>query len=350
MFLDVKPAPCADVPGRLMKMIQDILNYSIRSFVREPEFEELLDQEDKEFPSLLKRKAVHEAIEKLFRLDYLERTRLCDLFEHDRSFERYLDDDTYQLREASGQDIAVLNELCNAIYDAANGGMPAKSGITFDGNLLKKQFAEVNGKLGRVCPVCVRELVFAAGEGETDHYFPRRQYPVLALHPYNLLPICSDCNSTRIKHMKSPLARQDRGPGELRKIFLPYLRPAKPEVEFAVSEDIERKIVMHPALGTGPYTQTRIDNLERLYRLGERWSVVLQNVYDDIREELAEQSGGDDTEEEWMQKLRTILRSNAESTRGRTEFVKGIYCQWLDTKTDQELMELFAECELAVSS
>lgn len=350
MFLEVKPAPCAEVPGRLLRMVRDILNYSIRSFVRNPEFEELVEEEDEELRCLLKRKSVHEAINRLFRLDYLERTRLCDIFEHDSCFEAHLNDDDYRLWEPDAQGNLILNELCNAIYDAANDGMPKKSGITYNGNLLKKQFAEANGKLGRVCPVCVRELIFSAGEGETDHYFPKGQYPVLTLHPYNLLPICSDCNGTRIKHMKSPLAEEDRGPGELQKIFLPYLRPARPEVEFKVSEDVERKIVMYPAPGTGPYTQTRIDNLERLYRLGERWSVILQNVYDDIREELAEQSGGDDTKEEWLEKLRTILRSNAESTRGRTEFVKGIYCQWLDTKTDEELMELFTECELAVSS
>lgn len=344
MFLEVKQTSCAEVPERLMSMLQAVLEYSIRSFVQDPEFEELFHVVEKKLHYLLKSSKVHTAIEKLFQLPYLERTKLCDIFEHDSCFPQYMDDAAYQLKEDANQEEPVLKELCNAVYEAASAGAgkTSEDRLNLDLKLYKSRFSKENGALGRVCPVCVRELLFSMGEGELDHYFPRKKYPVLALHPYNLLPVCADCNSARIKHMKSPLDAQDRGPGELQNIFLPYLRPARPEVVFEVSEDAHRNIVMRPREGSSPYTQRRIENMERLYNLGPRWSLVLQNVYDDIKEELSERRDERDTPEVRIRKLREILKANEESTRGRTEFVKGVYCGWLNGKTDEELANLFA--------
>ena len=108
-----------------------------------------------------------------------------------------------------------------------------------------------------------KRTLFDDREGEADHYFPRKKYPALTLHPYNILPVCSDCNGASVKHEKVRSPMRTGVPGELRYVFLPYLRAAKPEVEFEVSDDESRRIVMHPAAGTGPYTQRRIENMER---------------------------------------------------------------------------------------
>ncbi|HJB45716.1 MAG TPA: hypothetical protein H9713_03255 [Candidatus Mediterraneibacter surreyensis] len=341
MFLEVKQAPCAEVPGRLMKMIQTILDYSIQSLVQEPDFEELSESVEEDFRYLFGRAAVHSAIEELFELPYIERTVLCEAFENDSEFKDHINDASYSFRRIPENENKVLSNLCNALYDEVRSGLPAGNKTEFNVRLLQTQFAQTNGALGRVCPVCVRELVFPLGEGEVDHYFPRKKYPALALHPYNLLPICSDCNGVRMKHMKSPFEASDRGPGELRNVYLPYLRAARPEIEFKVSGDESRRILMRPVPGADGYAGRRIENMERLYHLGERWSEILQFVCDDVMAELAEQRRDTDTREEWIEKLRGILRSNAQSTRDRIEFVKGIYCGWLNEKTDQELENIF---------
>lgn len=344
MFLEVKRASCSDVLDRLMKMIRTILEYSIRTLVQEPDFDELSGEFEEEFQYLLKRKPVKRAVEALFELTYLERVDVCDGFENDAAFEEYIDDDSYQFRELTERERKVLSGLCNEIYKAVRRGLPPgdSAHTQFSVGMLKKQFVEENDNFGKVCPVCIRELLFDDREGEADHYFPRKKYPALTLHPYNILPVCSDCNGASVKHEKSPLADEDRGPGELRYVFLPYLRAAKPEVEFEVSDDESRRIVMHPAAGTGPYTQRRIENMERLYSLGERWGKVLQHTCDDIRSELAEKCGPSDSDEERLTKLRKLLEANRESTKGRSEFVKGVYCGWLLKQTDEMLLGVFS--------
>lgn len=56
MFLAVKRAPCSEVLGKLTKMIQTILEYSVQTLVRELDFTELSGLVDPGFRSLLKKR------------------------------------------------------------------------------------------------------------------------------------------------------------------------------------------------------------------------------------------------------------------------------------------------------
>ena len=54
-----------------------------------------------------------------------------------------------------------------------------------------------------VCPYCNRQYVFTVipSKGRVrpqfDHYFPKKDYPYLALSLYNLIPSCSICNMAK---------------------------------------------------------------------------------------------------------------------------------------------------------
>lgn len=346
MFLPVERAGCSSVLVRIMNMVQTILDYSVKTLVQELDFSELKELIDEDLRMLLERKKIRTDVEALFELSYMERVEADSCFSNDREFEKHIDDDRYRLhlRAAAdgerGKPLEVLNRLCNDLYDTVKGGLPEHA-ESFSTLMLQREYEEVNGEKGTVCPVCVKENIFSAGEGEVDHYFPRRRYPTLALHPYNLLPVCCDCNGVRLKHTKNPLSDSDLGPGELRTVFLPYLRFGKSEIEFSVSEDVSRTIVMKPAPGRDENTEKRIANMERLYELGTRWSSVLSHVYEDIRAELnrAGMQGG--SREEKLAFLRRTMKANADSTKDRKDFVKGIYCAWLYEKSDRELEEMF---------
>lgn len=215
-------------------------------------------------------------------------------------------------------------------------GFPSGSAAPkFSGRLLRQQYAAANRLQGRVCPVCVKEILFTRGEGENDHYFPRSKFPTLTLHPYNLLPTCSDCNGSSFKHEKVPFAKPDAGPGELQTVFLPYLRPAKPEVTLSVGENCN--IVMTPSPGTGKYTAQRIENMDRLYHLEDRWSGILSNVCDDIESEWKNICAQHGTTAGRLTALRELLKNNASSTKDRRDFIKGVYCEWLLSKSDSAL-------------
>lgn len=50
----------------------------------------------------------------------------------------------------------------------------------------------------RTCPYCNRSYIFTVRSGgvrpQYDHFFPRADYPYLAVSMYNLIPCCSVCN------------------------------------------------------------------------------------------------------------------------------------------------------------
>ena len=55
----------------------------------------------------------------------------------------------------------------------------------------------------KTCPYCNRSYTVTIGNGKNrivrpdfDHFFPQRQYPLLSLSFYNLVPSCSTCNRT----------------------------------------------------------------------------------------------------------------------------------------------------------
>ena len=49
---------------------------------------------------------------------------------------------------------------------------------------------------------------------DTDHYFTKKYYPLLAVRPYNLMPLCHLCNSA-VKREEDPL---DGGKGRRRSL------------------------------------------------------------------------------------------------------------------------------------
>lgn len=341
MFLPVKRPACAVELERLTEMVHTILADAASCLMPgEADIPALEASVPPELRSLLRQKKVCEAVQALYRLPYLDRLRVWEAFQNDIAFHRYIGDGNYQLSklsklpEAGGK---ALKTLCIQLYELAAAGKAEKSG-GFSSRLLRAQFKTANGPFGRVCPVCIRENLFDAREGEGDHYFPKFSHPVLALHPDNLIPVCDSCNSPALKGTKDPLDARDAGAGELRTVFLPYLRAARDEVELDVDENCG--IVMRPGPGGDRWTARRIENMDRLYRLCERWSAVLESVQNDVSEDARQQCAGCVSRQERLDTLRRILSGAVSSTRTRTDFIKGVYCAWLLKKSDRELEEM----------
>lgn len=339
MFLEIKKAECTELLDELMRMVETILDYSVATLFQTLDERELAKLIREDFRYLLKQKKVRGAMEALFALPYHKRLALCGAFTNDREFQAHISDGEYKLCSLRKDEAEVLRALCESLYAQAGAGFP-KEKERFSTRLLNRQFVSANGTLGNVCPVCVRELLFDCGEGEDDHYFPRKRYPTLILHPANILPTCPECNGPRYKFQKNPIDSADMGKGELLTVFLPYLRAARPEVAFEVSKDCRREIKIKPGPDADAYTQKRIENMERLYALGKRWSKVLDHVYEDLMAELTSRRRAAGSDREWLRELRGLLDAHAGSTKDRPDFVKGVYCAWLQTKSDSELLEL----------
>lgn len=59
------------------------------------------------------------------------------------------------------------------------------------------------------CPYCNRNYTYTVEDGtvkpQIDHFFPKSEYPFLAMSYYNLIPSCSICNGLQVKGEKDPL-------------------------------------------------------------------------------------------------------------------------------------------------
>ncbi len=138
----------------------------------------------------------------------------------------------------------------------------------FDKTEFLRLFIKANPNLG-VCPMCDGSL----GDAEVDHFLPKSKYPFLSMHPLNLVPICQTCNNFRRKGDKVPLDPGDTDPTA--GWFHPYLRPAAGQfcVRFLRTDDG----LVVDICGVDQITQRRVDNLDALIGLRERWSVELQS-------------------------------------------------------------------------
>jgi|GEM_PF-4681339 len=346
MFFTIARAPCSDSLYDLIAIVKETLLYSTETLIEPTDFGSLETRLKPESRRLLRYQNVQDGVKAIFQIPYWERLNVYNAFCEDICFEQHIDDAFYCFHKLSPVANDALNLLCKSLYDRV-----VKNTVqTLNLRTLQSQYAQVNGERGRVCPACVRDILFNAGEGEVDHYFPRVKYPTLILHPYNLVPLCSDCNGTRYKHTKDPIDEQDVGPGELQTVFLPYLRAADPEVELGVSDDHTRKIVISPKSNADKHTATRIQNAERLFKLGERWSAVLSNVYDDLIAEISDTIVNPLRIEEQITDLRKLLQTHKTSTKHRTDFIKGIYCAWLDTKSDKDLADILLNAKLKMEA
>lgn len=351
MYLEVQPAEAGTLE-KLTELVGVILEDSVRVLTPEPpDFPALQSLLSPEFRFLLSRGVVQRAVEALYRLPYPDRQRVYEAFQNDTAFFRHIDDDGYRLSDlaaSSRNGYAALKDLCGQLYDivAKGDSEPRESGgELYSSGLLRQRFREHNGRFGRMCPVCIREVFFSQWEGDVDHYFPRSTHPALSFHPYNLLPICTDCNGPKNKFFWEPVDPKDAGPGELRTVFLPYLRSASREVELGVRESRDAKkdlkIVIRPGPGGDRWTQRRIENMDRLYNLSNRWSGILEGVYGDVEDECWQRRREGVSQEEWPADLRRILSAAAGSTKDRYDLIKGVYCSWLLEQSDAELLKKF---------
>ncbi|RMH93271.1 MAG: hypothetical protein D6681_13715 [Calditrichaeota bacterium] len=200
-------------------------------------------------------------------------------FDHDQKLEAAFADDAEQPHNLMGLSslpagsAPVVQAFFEMFYDPAlyrGYRVPNASDFepfsrqTFVDAFIEENGHDRNNNPVRVCAMCDGDL----GNAEVDHYYPKGQYPFLSCHPQNLVPICSDCNSTANKGEKPPLSAGE--PDENRGWFHPYLRPAAGLFDVEFQRDGSRLV---PVLrSSDDLTQTRLVNHTRLFNLDKRWS------------------------------------------------------------------------------
>lgn len=122
-----------------------------------------------------------------------------------------------------------------------------------------------------VCGYCdgpLGELGRKSEANDCDHFFPKSQWPHLAIHPANLFPACQGCNS-RWKLANTPMGNADAS--GLNDTYHPMLRPGasiivvNAVVSMASARQVEIKI-------TDPDFPRRAETLVETLDLESRWT------------------------------------------------------------------------------
>jgi hypothetical protein len=82
---------------------------------------------------------------------------------------------------------------------------------------IREEFNNTNEQL-LVCPACD----ISPKRTQIDHYLPISLYPHLSCHPFNLVPVCGDCNSPLVKGNTDFLEKNSVTRRSLEDILLPY--------------------------------------------------------------------------------------------------------------------------------
>ena len=144
-----------------------------------------------------------------------------------------------------------------------------------------REFEERNPDL-YLCAICdasaYRTITDSRLYTSVEHFFPRSIYPHLSCHPYNLIPICSSCNSF-IKGEKDPMDKNTltdlilpyQGQG-LRKLAYITLQPRDSWKKGLHPLTIKMKPVQGVDLGR------KLEAFNDLYQVEERWDSELEQI------------------------------------------------------------------------
>jgi hypothetical protein len=166
-------------------------------------------------------------------------------------------------------------------------------------DIFKQEYSRLNGWRAHVCPACLGQLHM--GKAQLDHYFPKSLFPSLVIQPYNIVPICMECNSSvgkkqyRGKGNKVPAWPEDgevaNNPGCLTGVYLPYIRSGERKFSAVLDDNPgNRKFQLRPLSSAAPDETERIRrhvatfNLERVWtdRIPFHFNVLMQHALSDF--------------------------------------------------------------------
>lgn len=192
--------------------------------------------------------------------------------------------------------------FCRRFYEiwgqSANPGFPEYllTGISVTGQSYTRWdfidgFLAANDGL-YICAICdataFRTQVDSRSHTGIEHFFPKSVYPHLAMHPMNLVPICTYCNNIKRDADLMQLCSTTSG---IKELLLPYQerqpglsQMAYVEVAFRTPSVVglhPLEIKLKPASAFADSTAL-ISNFGRLYHVEDRWNNELDQIGEQV--------------------------------------------------------------------
>lgn len=245
--------------------------------------------------------------------------KILDAFDHDIHFHEHIADGDFRFayfNVLSAATREAIRPLMESFYThlLAKSGFPTcihgrQGAITRDEFL--KFFWQKNLTV-KVCPACDSSQPDQFGalyekDGDTgnepfkafddaDHFLPKSKYPFLAVHRYNLVPLCLDCNRTfkgdydpiePLSEIQIGTLLQTRDPLDgqnaisLINSFHPYQDPAIAHIEVIIGRNKEG-VQLIDILDEKQSKTHRVASFKRVLRLHKRWPKRLRDEIDSL--------------------------------------------------------------------
>lgn len=124
-----------------------------------------------------------------------------------------------------------------------------------------------------VCVICGAEM----RKPSVDHWVPKRAYPLLSVCADNLLPICGTCNENPNKGSK---------PVHLNGSFSDWFHPYNRHPRGGLHLEYRGSDFRLGLTSTDPEQSNRVENLNRLFKLEDRWTREFKAEYCKVKKTM----------------------------------------------------------------
>ena len=359
MYLKIEQGSKEEHLRKINELILKIFEYAARAAMFDKAELEQFIKEDKVWSaeSYSPGEPFYSKIKNLFTFSQEERGEIYSVIQHDMVFDQYIGDPDFVFKEHQLNDKQkkTVKELILYLYENPfrNDKFEVRGEIA-GYRQFKESLFEQN--LPCICPACLALQTNLQEYGEIDHYFPKKSYPALILHPINLAVICGECNDFRVKGEKNPLEK-----GNLTELYIPYLRESEKETELVVKEIEEgkdgeqkkaKKMVMIPrGSDADGLINKRIRNLDNLFDLSKRWTDRMNHIIEKQLEDLKDEKLESEVQELLHNRAKDCKRLAA---RDKTKLLeattleyiekknkKSFFAEWHMRRKEQEVMSVF---------
>lgn len=207
----------------------------------------------------------------------------------------------------------------------------------------------INGFLGAnnalyLCAICdataFRTQVDSRAHTSIEHFFPKSIYPHLAIHPYNLIPICTHCNSIKSDDDFMQLCGATLG---IQELILPYQsqQPGLSQMAYVdVSVRMAQEAGSHPleikfkSASAFAGSASLIEHFKTLYGVEQRWNNQLDQIGEQVFRRMQQflmgdvQMGNDLSNVEFVQeRLELLMALTSKENLGKDPF--GMATVWM---------------------
>lgn len=139
-----------------------------------------------------------------------------------------------------------------------------------------------------ICPYCDGEI----GTPKLDHYLSKKDFPLLACSPWNLVPVCGSCNELSAKGDR--LALTPGPPRSMVNWLHPFFRVASNQVQISLNGAPNTSL---PRLySPDSMEQIRLDNhTDLIHTLSQRWTNKVTAFFDTLVGEVSRRLRADTT-------------------------------------------------------